>query len=46
MIAKEEAAYKLKLKTLRDDVERTGGVYGSAELALMEGTGERERERE
>ena len=39
LIAKAEQAYKLKLKTLREDVERTGGVYGGSELALMEDNG-------
>ena len=29
----------MKLKALREDVERTGGVYGGSELALMEGSG-------
>ena len=34
-----EKEYKEKLRLLREDVDRSGGVYGGAELALLEQTG-------
>ena len=39
MVATAAAEFKDKIKKLKEDVERTGGVYGSSELALMEDIG-------
>ena len=39
LIARVVDEYKDKIKKLREDVERTGGVFGGAELALLEGNG-------
>lgn len=39
MIAQAEKEYKEKIRLLREDVDRSGGVYGGAELALLEQTG-------
>lgn len=39
MIAIVVDEFKEKIKKLREDVERTGGVFGGAELALLEGNG-------
>ena len=40
LIARVVDEFKEKIKKLREDVERTGGVFGGAELALLEGNGE------
>jgi hypothetical protein len=39
LIARAVDEFKEKIKKLREDVERTGGVFGGAELALLEGNG-------
>ena len=39
LILKAEEEHRKKIKALREDVERTGGVYGSAVLAALEGSG-------
>ena len=39
LISKAKEEHSKKIKSLKEDVERTGGVYGSAELAALEGTG-------
>jgi hypothetical protein len=44
LISRVVDEFKEKIKKLREDVERTGGVFGGAELALLEGNGKNCRE--